>query len=67
VYSVAAALIAVNWLVYIWGVNVGYVIETSLGYFIAPLVNVLTGVIFWRITSPLLILSSSDIASSGQR
>ena len=67
VYSVAGALIAVNWLVYIWGVNAGYVVETSLGYFIAPLVNVLTGVIFWRITSPLLILSSSDIASSGQR
>ena len=48
VYSVAAVLIAVNWLVYIWAVNAGYVIETSLGYFIAPLLNVLMGVIFLR-------------------
>jgi len=46
VYFVAAVLIAVNWLVFIWAVNAGYVIETSLGYFIVPEVNVLVGVIF---------------------
>lgn len=40
----ASALIAVNWGVYIWGVNHGHVVETSLGYFINPLVTILLGV-----------------------
>lgn len=40
----AAALITVNWAVYIWGVNNGHVVETALGYFINPLVTVLMGV-----------------------
>ena len=29
----AACLLAMNWITYIWGVNAGFVIETSLGYF----------------------------------
>ncbi len=41
-------LIAVNWLVFIWAVNAGRVLETSLGYFINPLVNVLLGVVFLK-------------------
>jgi chloramphenicol-sensitive protein RarD len=41
----AAALIAVNWAVYIYGVNTDHVVETSLGYFINPLVTVLLGVL----------------------
>jgi len=40
----AACLITVNWAVYIWGVNNGHVVETSLGYFVNPLVTVLMGV-----------------------
>jgi chloramphenicol-sensitive protein RarD len=44
----ATALLAVNWLTYIWGVNAGYVVEASLGYFINPLVNVVLGVLFFR-------------------
>jgi chloramphenicol-sensitive protein RarD len=40
----AAGLITVNWATYIWGVNNGHVVETSLGYFINPLVTVLMGV-----------------------
>lgn len=44
-YTIAAVLLSANWLVYIWAVNAGYVVETSLGYFINPLVNVLLGVI----------------------
>lgn len=43
---VAALLLAINWFVYIWGVNAGYILETSLGYFINPLVNVVLGVVF---------------------
>ena len=40
-----ASPIAVNWGVYIWGVNNGHVIETSLGYFINPLVTIGLGVV----------------------
>jgi chloramphenicol-sensitive protein RarD len=40
----AGVAIAVNWGVYIWGVNNGHVIETSLGYFINPLVTIGLGV-----------------------
>ncbi|HEX6248506.1 MAG TPA: EamA family transporter RarD [Nocardioidaceae bacterium] len=45
ILAVAAVAIAVNWGAYIWGVNNGHVVETSLGYFINPLVTVLMGVI----------------------
>ena len=41
----AGIAIAVNWGVYIWGVNNGHVIETSLGYFITPLVTIGLGVL----------------------
>ncbi len=43
----AAVLIAANWLVFVYGVNSGHVVETSLGYFINPLVSVLLGVVFF--------------------
>ena len=46
IYAIASVLLAANWLMYIWGVNSGYIVETSLGYFINPLVNVLLGVLF---------------------
>ncbi len=45
ILTLAAVLIAANWGTYIWGVNNGHVIETSLGYFINPLVTVLMGVV----------------------
>jgi chloramphenicol-sensitive protein RarD len=44
----AAGFIAVNWYTYIYGVNSGHVVETSLGYFINPLVTVLLGVFALR-------------------
>jgi chloramphenicol-sensitive protein RarD len=44
----AALLISVNWLTYIWAVNAGFIVETSLGYFINPLVSVLLGVVFLK-------------------
>jgi chloramphenicol-sensitive protein RarD len=46
--TATALLISTNWLVYVWGVTHGYVVETSLGYFINPLVNVLLGVVVLR-------------------
>jgi chloramphenicol-sensitive protein RarD len=48
VYSISGVLLATNWLVYIYGVNSGQVVETSLGYFINPLLSVALGVIFLR-------------------
>ena len=53
--------ISINWLLFIWAVNMGRVIETSLGYFMTPLVNVLFGAVFlrerltrWQLVSVLL-------------
>jgi chloramphenicol-sensitive protein RarD len=46
VYSLAALLIGVNWLTYVWAVNAGHIVESSLGYFINPLLSVLMGVVF---------------------
>ncbi len=48
IYTLAAALLAANWLIYVWGVNAGYVVETSLGYFINPLLSVALGVVLLR-------------------
>jgi len=47
-YLIAGLLLSVNWLVYVWGVNSGNVVETSLGYFINPLLSVLLGMIFLK-------------------
>lgn len=43
VHLLSGILLTVNWLVYVWGVNSGHVIETSLGYFLVPLANVAAG------------------------
>jgi len=43
VHAASGALLTVNWLVYVWGVNSGHVIECSLGYFLVPLINVALG------------------------
>jgi len=47
-YAVAAVLIGVNWTLFVWAVTSGFVVETSLGYFITPLVNVMLGVLVLR-------------------
>ena len=44
--AVAAILVSVNWAVYIYGVNSEHVVETSLGYFINPLVTVVLAMVF---------------------
>jgi chloramphenicol-sensitive protein RarD len=43
-----AILVSINWLTYIWGVSVHRTVETSLGYFINPLLNVFLGVVVLR-------------------
>jgi chloramphenicol-sensitive protein RarD len=47
-YVAAAILLSVNWYIYIWSVNAGYLVDSSLGYFITPLVNVLVGVLLFH-------------------
>ncbi len=46
--ALSGLLIGFNWGLYIWAVNAGHVVETSLGYFINPLLNVVIGVLFLR-------------------
>ena len=46
--ALAAVLLAVNWGVYIYGVNSHHVVETALGYFINPLITVMLGVVVLR-------------------
>ena len=46
IYSIAAVLLGINWLTFVWAVNSGFIVESSLGYFINPLMSVLLGVVF---------------------
>ena len=39
-------LISINWFTFIWGVNAGFLLEVSLGYYINPLINVVLGILF---------------------
>jgi chloramphenicol-sensitive protein RarD len=47
-FGASALLLAGNWLLYVWAVQNGRVVESSLGYFINPLVSVLLGVLVLR-------------------
>ena len=47
-HGLAALLLSVNWLTYVWAVNNGFIVESSLGYFINPLLSVLLGMIFFK-------------------
>ena len=59
--AVGSVLVSINWFTYIWAVNDGRVLETSLGYYINPLVSVLIGIVFlgekltlWQVLSVIL-------------
>jgi chloramphenicol-sensitive protein RarD len=45
-FVLSALAISINWLIYIWSVNAGRIVDASLGYFINPLLNVLIGAVF---------------------
>jgi len=47
-FILTSLLLSLNWMLYIWSVNSGYIVEASLGYYINPLVNVLLGVVFLK-------------------
>jgi len=48
IYSATAFILGINWFIYIWAINSGFLVEASLGYFINPLVNVLLGVVILK-------------------
>lgn len=47
-YALTTLLISSNWLLFIWAINSGYLVQASLGYYINPLVNVLLGMLFLK-------------------
>ncbi len=61
----SSALIALNWFVYIWAVNSGRVVETSLGYYINPMINVLLGYLLLSETFTRLQCISLGFALAG--
>ena len=65
-------MVGLNWLLFIWAVNIGHVLETSLGYFMTPIVNVLLGAVIlrerlstWQIASILIALVAVSILAFG--
>lgn len=59
----ASILISINWFVYIWAVNHGFLLEASLGYYINPLVSVLLGILFLKEKLNRLQLVAVSIAA----
>jgi chloramphenicol-sensitive protein RarD len=64
-YGLAALLITINWFIYVWGVNHRFIVETSLGYFINPLVSVVFGVLVFGEELRLLQWIAVALAGSG--
>src|SRR5947208_70050 len=66
IYCLTGGLaIASNWFLFIYAVNIGRVIETSLGYFMTPLMNVLFGALFLRERLTRLQFASVLLAALG--
>ena len=63
--SLSAGLIGMNWLIYIWAVNSGHLVQTSLGYFINPLLNVVLGVLFLRERLSTAQVAACMVAATG--
>ena len=63
--ALSGTLIAFNWGLYIWAVNAGHVVETSLGYFINPLLNVVLGVVVLHERLNRVQWTSVAIATAG--
>ncbi len=61
----SGSIISVNWLLFIWAVIIGRIIETSLGYFMTPLFSVVLGAIFFRERLTRLQVASVCLAALG--
>ena len=58
-------IVGANWFLFIWAINSGHILQTSLGYYITPLVNVLLGVVFLRERLRQLQLVAVGLAAVG--
>ena len=65
IYTVAAIAIGVNWFIFVWAVNEGHVVQSSLGYFINPLLSVVFGVLVFRERLRRLQWVSVGLAAAG--
>ncbi len=63
--GISSVLITLNWGLYIWAVNDGRILETSLGYYLNPLVSVLLGVVILKEKIDNGIRLASGIAAAG--
>lgn len=63
--SIAAIILNLNWLTYIWAVNNNHIVETSLGYYINPLVSVLLGILILKERLSLWQLIAFILAAAG--
>lgn len=61
-FACSSLAISVNWLVYLWAITHNHILDASLGYFIAPLVNVLFGRLFFKET--LNLTQTAALASA---
>jgi chloramphenicol-sensitive protein RarD len=64
-YAAAAVTIAFNWLIYVLAVNLDEIVQTSLGYFISPLLSVVLGVVVFRERLRRLQWISVALATAG--
>jgi chloramphenicol-sensitive protein RarD len=64
-FACSACLLGLNWFTYIWAVNAGHIVDTSLGYFVNPLISVLLGVFFLRERLRLWQAIAIGIATAG--
>lgn len=65
VFLITSVLLSINWLVYIHGVTSKQTVETSLGYFINPLLNVALGMVFFRERLRPMQLAAVALAGTG--
>lgn len=68
--TLSALLIGANWSLYVWAVNSGRVLETSLGYYLTPLLNMAAGVVFFRerldrVSILAMVLAAIGVAVQG--
>lgn len=65
IYPIAAILVGLNWYIYVWSVNAGFIVEASLGYFINPIFSVLLGVLFLKERLRLFQWVAVGLATAG--
>jgi len=65
IYAVAAVTIGLNWLIFVWAVGHGHMVQASLGYFVNPLLSVVLGVLFLHERLRRLQWLSVGLATAG--